>query len=158
SAKVPTVVYVTPGGATAASAGCFITMAADIAAMTPNTTIGAAHPVAISGGGNVEKLDDVMKHKLENFAVSYIESIASKRGRNVEWAKESVRNSASITAEKALDLKVIEVIAKDMPDLLRQLDGRKVNERALRTAAATVAEIPMSTLDKFLQVFGHPQV
>src|SRR5437867_735175 len=140
SAPVPTVVYVAPAGATATSAGCFITLASDIAAMMPNTSIGAAHPV----GGGVEKLDDVMKRKMENAAVSYIESVALKRGRNAEWAKDSVRNSASITAEKALELKVIDIIAKDLPDLLRQLDCRKVNERVLHTAAATVVEIPMS--------------
>jgi len=157
SAPVPTVVYVAPAGATATSAGCFITLASDIAAMTPNTSIGAAHPV-VSGGGGAEKLDDVMKQKLENFAVSYIESIATKRGRNIEWAKESVRNSASITAEKALDLKVIEILAKDMPDLLRQLDGRTVNEHVLRTAGATVVEIPMSTRENVFQLFGHPEV
>jgi membrane-bound serine protease (ClpP class) len=99
-----------------------------------------------------------MKQKLENFAISYIESIAAKRGRNVEWAKESVRNSASITAEKALELKVIEIIAKDVPDLLQRLDGRKVNERVLRTAAATAVEIPMSTREKVFQLFWHPEV
>ena len=157
AAPVPTVVYVAPAGATAASAGCFITLASDVAAMTPNTTIGAAHPVVIGEGG-VEKLDDVMKKKLENHAVSYIEGIAVKRGRNVEWAKDSVRNSASITAEKALELKVIDIIAKDMPDLLRQLDGRKVNERVLRTATATVVEIPMSTREKIFQLAWHPEV
>ena len=157
SAPVPTVVYVAPAGATATSAGCFITLASDVAAMTPSTSIGAAHPV-VSGGGGAEKLDDVMKQKLENYAVTYIADIATKRGRNVEWAKESVLNSASITAEKALELKVIDILAKDMPDLLRQLDGRKVNERVLRTAAATVVEIPMSTREKVFQLFAHPQV
>jgi membrane-bound serine protease (ClpP class) len=157
SAPVPTVVYVAPAGATATSAGCFITLASDIAAMTPNTSIGAAHPV-VSGGGGAEKLDDVMKQKMENAAASYIEGIAVKRGRNAEWARESVRNSASITAEKALELNVVEIIAKDMPDLLRQLDGRKVKERVLQTAAATVVEIPMSTREKVFQVFWHPEV
>jgi len=157
SAPVPTVVYVAPAGATATSAGCFITLASDIAAMMPNTSIGAAHPVVIGGGG-VEKLDDVMKRKMENAAVSYIESVALKRGRNAEWAKDSVRNSASITAEKALELKVIDIIAKDLPDLLRQLDGRKVNERVLRTAAATVVEIPMSTREKVFQILVRPEV
>src|SRR6516162_2102542 len=108
TAKVPTVVYVAPSGASAGSAGCFITMAADVAAMAPNTSIGAAHPISIGGTGGVEKLDDVMKQKMENFASSYIEAIAEKRGRNVEWAKSSVVESKSITAEKALELKVID--------------------------------------------------
>src|SRR4029453_6910733 len=106
---VPVVVYVAPTGATATSAGCFITLAASVAAMAPATTIGAAHPVSIGGfpssGG--EKPDDTMKQKLENFSVSYMEAIAGKRQRNVEWAKSAVKQSASISAEKALELKVI---------------------------------------------------
>ena len=90
SSKVPTVVYVSPSGASAGSAGVFITMAADVAAMAPNTSIGAAHPVEIGASGNVEKTDDVMKKKLENYASSFIETIADKRHRNVEWAKSAV--------------------------------------------------------------------
>ncbi len=103
ASKVPVVVYVAPSGANAGSAGCFITLAADVAAMAPNTSIGAAHPVSIGTGGGSEKPDEVMKQKLENFASSYIEAIAEKRGRNVEWAKSSVVKSESITAEKALE-------------------------------------------------------
>src|SRR5262249_21761748 len=98
SSTVPTVVYVAPAGATATSAGCFITIAADVAAMAPNTSIGAAHPVQ-AGPGGAEKSDDVMKNKLENFAGSYIESIAQKRGRNAEWAVSAVKESAAITSE-----------------------------------------------------------
>src|SRR3954468_4986078 len=97
---VPVVVYVAPGGATATSAGCFITLAADVAAMAPATTIGAAHPVQLSGVGTSEaKPDETMKEKLENYAVSYMESIATKRGHNVEWAKAAVKESASISAD-----------------------------------------------------------
>src|SRR5206468_3884329 len=103
ASTVPTVVYVAPPGASATSAGCFITLAADVAAMAPNTSIGAAHPVSLGPGG-VEKTDEVMKQKGENFAVGLIEAIATKRKRNVEWAKSSVRESAAITAEKALEL------------------------------------------------------
>src|SRR5258706_565542 len=157
AAKKPVVIYVAPSGATATSAGCFITLAADVAAMAPNTSIGAAHPVSLGGGGG-EKPDEVMKQKLENFASSYIEAIAEKRHRNVEWAKESVRASASITAEKARDLKVIEIIALDLPDLLRQLDGRSINERVLRTATAQVVKIPMSAREKLFQLFWRPEV
>src|ERR1700758_2006524 len=126
TSPVPVVVYVAPTGATAASAGCFITLSADIAAMAPATTIGAAHPVALGGapGAEESKPDETMTKKLENFAVSYMEAIASRRSRNVEWAKSAVRESASITAEKALELKVIEIIAKDRNDLLAQLNGR----------------------------------
>src|SRR5262245_18454067 len=114
AASNPVVVYVAPSGASATDAGCFITLASDVAAMAPNTSIGAAHPVMIGGGGgggSSEKLDDTMKEKLENFASSCIDAIAQKRNRNLEWAKESVRKSASITAEKAKELKVIEIIA-----------------------------------------------
>ena len=155
--NVPTVVYVAPSGATAASAGCFITLAADIAAMAPNTTIGAAHPVSLGTGGE-EKVDDVMKQKLESYGSSYIESIAVKRGRNVEWAKASVVKSESITAEKAVELKVVNLIAKDMPDLLKQLDSREVNGQILRTADATVVEVPMLARERVFQLLWRPEV
>src|SRR5207302_10040862 len=137
----PTVVYVAPSGASAASAGCFITLAADIAAMAPNCTIGAAHPVSI-GPGQSESTDtnNVMKQKLENFASSYIEAIAQKRGRNVEWAKAAVVKSESITSEKALELKVIDLIAKDTADLLQKIDGRDINGRTLKSAVATIVK------------------
>lgn len=159
-ARVPIVVYVAPPGANAGSAGCFITLAADVAAMAPNTSIGAAHPVAIGGSpaGGDEKSDDVMKQKLENFAASYIEAIAQKRGRNVEWAIASVTNSTAITSERALALKVIEIIAKDVPDLLQQLEGRVVNEKRLVTAGAAVAEIPMIARERVFQLLWRPEV
>lgn len=159
ASKIPIVVYVAPSGANAGSAGCFITLAADVAAMAPNTSIGAAHPVSIgiTGGGDSQP-DEVMKQKLENFATSYIEAIAEKRGRNVEWAKASVRESASITAEKALELKVVELIAADTTDLLRQLDGRLMKGRKLQTAAAQVVEIPMIAREKVFQVLWRPEV
>src|SRR5213080_4567068 len=108
---VPVVVYVSPTGATATSAGCFITLAADIAAMAPATTIGAAHPVEIGAGASESKSDDTMKRKLENYTISYIETIAARRKRNIEWARSSVKESASITSDKALELKVVEIIA-----------------------------------------------
>jgi membrane-bound serine protease (ClpP class) len=157
--KVPVVVYVAPAGANAGSAGCFITLAADVAAMAPNTSIGAAHPVQFGGGGVSEKdADSVMTKKLENFAVSYIEAIAEKRGRNVDWAKSAVRESASITAEKALELDVIEIVARDLADLLRQLDGRKAGDRLLRTAGAGVERIPMVARERVFQVLWRPEV
>ena len=157
SPKVPTVVYVTPAGATAASAGCFITLAADIAAMAPATSIGAAHPVEMGGGGAIAG-DSVMKHKLENYASSFIESIASKRNRNVEWAKSSVRESAAITAEKALELKVIDIVAADMPDLLKQLDGRTIRGKVLHTAGAEIRGVPMLLREKVFQRLWGPEV
>jgi len=156
--KVPTVVYVAPAPARAASAGAFITMAADVAAMAPHTRIGAAHPVSIGLGGEVEKTDDVMKKKEENDTASFAESIAEKRNRNAEWAKSAVLESASITAEKALELKVIDLIAKDMPDLLEQIDGRAVNSQTLHTAQARVVQIPMTFRESFLQLVLRPEV
>lgn len=159
-ARVPVVVYVAPMGATAASAGCFITLAADIAAMAPATTIGAAHPVALGGapGGEEAKPDQTMMKKLENFSVSYIQAIAARRNRNVEWAESAVRESASITAEKARDLKVIELIARDLDDLLHQLNGRVVNGKPLKTDPAQVVEIRMSPVESVFQMLWRPEV
>ncbi len=157
SSRVPTVVYVFPEGAWAGSAGCFITLAADVAAMAPGTSIGAAHPVSIGAGGE-EQTSDVMKQKMENFAGSYMASIAQKRGRNVDWAKSSVVSSQSITASNALELKVIDIIAKDMPDLLSQLDDREVSGKTLKTANAEVVEIPMTTQERVLQLLSHPEL
>jgi membrane-bound serine protease (ClpP class) len=159
-ASIPIVVYVAPTGATAASAGCFITLAANVAAMAPATTIGAAHPVALGGmpGGDQSKSDPVMTQKLENFSVSYMEAIASRRSRNVDWAKSAVRESASITAEKAQELKVIEIIARDLHDLLNQLNGRTVEGRLLKTVDARIIEIKMSAAEQFFQMFWRPEV
>ena len=159
-APVPVVVYVAPTGATATSAGCFITIAASVAAMAPATTIGAAHPVSIGGfpGGGEEKIDETMKQKLENFSVSYIETIAGKRQRNVEWAKSAVKESASITAEKALQLKVIDLIAPDISDLLQKLNGRVVDGKTLKTAGAEVSEIKMSASEHVFQKLWRPEV
>jgi membrane-bound serine protease (ClpP class) len=157
---VPVVVYVAPTGATATSAGCFITIAASVAAMAPATTIGAAHPVSIGGfpSGGEEKTDETMKQKLENFSVSYIETIAGKRQRNVEWAKSAVKESASITAEKALQLKVIDLIASDISDLLQKLNGRVVDGKTLKTAGAEVSEIKMSASEHVFQKLWRPEV
>jgi membrane-bound serine protease (ClpP class) len=158
ASPVPTVVYVAPPGANAGSAGCFITLAADVAAMAPNTSIGAAHPVMMGTLGTDQKPDETMTKKLENFAISYIEAIAVRRGRNVEWAKAAVKDSASITAEKALELKVIEIVARDVPDLLRQLDGRELRGRRLKTADAAVVEIPMRASERTFQLLWRPEV
>src|SRR2546430_3196898 len=157
---VPVVVYVAPTGATATSAGCFITVAASVAAMAPATTIGAAHPVSIGGfpSGGEEKTDDTMKHKLENFSVSYIEAIAARRQRNVEWAKSAVKESASISAEKALQLKVVDLIAVDLPELLKQLNGRVVDGKTLKTTNADVSEIKMSASDHVFHKSWRPEV
>lgn len=160
ASPVPVVVYVAPSGANAGSAGCFITLAADIAAMAPNTSIGAAHPVEMGPGGGTSssKPDDVMTKKLENFASSYIEAIADKRHRNVEWAKAAVRESASVTAEKALDLKVIDLIAPDLPALLKEIDGRKIGSHVLHTANAQTVDLPMLARERVFQVLWRPEV
>jgi membrane-bound serine protease (ClpP class) len=158
ASKVPVVVYVAPSGANAGSAGTFITLAADVAAMAPHTSIGAAHPVMSGGMGGEEKMDDVMKQKLENFAASYIEAIAVKRNRNIEWAKSAVKESASITSEKALDIKVIDIISPDIPSLLNSLDGRKTGVYTLQTAGAEIIPIDMSAREKLFQVLWRPEV
>lgn len=145
---VPVVVYVAPAGAGATNAGCFITLTADVAAMAPSTTIGVAHPVAIGSSGGAEKLDEVMKQELENSTVGYIEATAQKHGRNVAWAKEAVRLSASITAEDALASNVVEIIAKNVPDLVWQLNDRTVKERVLKTADATVQESSLTARER----------
>lgn len=155
---VPIVVYVAPHGATATSAGCFITLAADVAAMAPATTIGAAHPVQIGGMQQEQQPDPIMQQKLENYSISYIEAIAARRNRNVEWARSSVRESASIPADKALELKVIEIIATDRADLLAQLHGRTIHNKAIDTASATITEIPPSPRERLFQMLWHPEV
>src|SRR6266404_3433902 len=158
ASPVPTVVYVSPSGASAASAGAFITLAADVAAMAPNTSIGAAHPVSIGLGGDAEKTNEVMKKKMENYASTFIESIADRRHRNVEWAKSAVIDSKATTAEKALDLNVIDLIAKDVPGLLKQLDGRTVGDKTLKTANAEVFEIRVTAGERFFQVVLRPEM
>ncbi len=108
--------------------------------------------------GGEEKTDDTMKKKLENFSVSYIEAIAARRQRNVDWAKSAVKESASISAEKALQLKVIDLIAVDRPDLLKQLNGRVVDGKTLKTSGAEVSEIRMSPSERVFQKLWRPEV
>lgn len=159
TSKVPVVVYVSPEGANAGSAGVFITMAADIAAMAPNTSIGAAHPVTIGGpASGAEETDDTMKQKLENFAASYIAAIAEKRGRNVDWAKSAVRESASITSAEALEKNVIDVIAPDLPALLAEIDGNESHGMTLHTKDATIEDIPMVLRERVFQTLWRPEV
>ena len=159
SSKVPTVVYIAPSGASAGSAGVFITMAADIAVMAPNTSIGAAHPIELGGmGGSMDTTNDVMRQKLENYASAFVETIADKRKRNVDWAKSAVIDSKATTAEKALQLKVIDLVATNLPDLLQQLDGKKIGDKTLHTAGASTTEIPMIMSEHLFQLFWQPEV
>src|SRR5213592_1989035 len=122
NAPLPVIVYVAPTGARAASAGVFITMAAHVAAMAPATNIGAAHPVAISG----REVDKTSMKKIENDAAAFVRSIAAERGRNAEWAEKAVRESVSITERDAVRLKVVDLVADSMTDLLAKVDGRSV--------------------------------
>jgi len=159
SSKVPTIVYVSPSGASAGSAGVFITLAADVAVMAPNTSIGAAHPVELGGGSSgMESTNDIMRQKMENYASAFVETIADKRKRNVDWAKSAVIESKATTAEKALQLKVIDLIATNVPDLLKQLDGKKIGDKTLHTAGATAVAIPMILSEHLFQAFWQPEV
>jgi membrane-bound serine protease (ClpP class) len=155
---VPVIVYVAPSGAGAGSAGVFITMAAHIAAMAPGTNIGAAHPVA--GGG--QEVKGVMGEKIENFTASFSESIAQQRGRNTEWAIQAVRKSVSITEKEALKIKVIDVVAKDIDDLLEQAHGRKVQiegqNRELALKGARIQRYEMSLKQKVLNTIADPNI
>ena len=158
SAEVPIMVYVAPSGAGAGSAGVFITMAAHIAAMAPATNIGAAHPVA--GGG--QEVKGVMGEKIENFNASFSETIAQKRGRNTEWAIEAVRKSVSITETDALKKNVIDVIAKNLDDLLNQADGRKVDldgrMTTLSVKQVNVVRHEMSLKQKIVNAIADPNI
>jgi membrane-bound serine protease (ClpP class) len=127
--------------------------------MAPDTSIGAAHPVSLTGGaGEDEPTNGGMREKMENYGASFIENIANKRNHNAEWAKSAVRQSASITAAEALKLKVIDLIAPDISDLLKQINGREVAGKTLRTADARVVEIPMSTREVVFQMIWRPEV
>ncbi|MEX0772111.1 MAG: nodulation protein NfeD [Balneolales bacterium] len=154
ASEVPIVVYVTPSGGGAISAGVFITLASHIAAMAPATTIGAATPVQMSG----EEIGDDQREKLINYSVSYIESIAAERDRNVEWAESAVRDAAAITEETAIEIDVIEIIAENRVDLLTQLQGREVNGAELNTEGAAINEIEKTHAEKFLGYLFSPQI
>ncbi|MGZ3852383.1 MAG: NfeD family protein [Flavisolibacter sp.] len=155
--RVPVVVYVSPPGAQAGSAGVFITMSAHIAAMTQGTNIGAAHPVGMQGG-----MDTTMSEKVTNDAVAFIQTIAEKRGRNAEWAENAVRNSVSVTATVALQQKIIDLIANDDEELLQALDGRTCATTAgmvtLHTRGAKMQEFNMSFIEKLLNILSDPNL
>ncbi|MDI6729782.1 MAG: nodulation protein NfeD [Thermodesulfovibrionales bacterium] len=155
--SVPVVVYVSPSGARAASAGVFITMAAHVAAMSPGTNIGAAHPVAMGG-----KMDKVIAEKATNDAAAYIKSIAESRGRNVKWAEDAVRKSVSVTETEALKNNIIDLIAKDINTLLSEIDGKKTTtaygDKTLKTAGAKIIRHEMSFRHKILNLISDPNV
>lgn len=158
ASQVPVVVYIAPSGARAASAGVFLTLAAHIAAMAPGTNIGAAHPVAMGGG----EMDKVMKKKVENDAIAYIRSLAERRGRNADWAEDAVRNSVSVSAQEALKLGVIDLVANNFDDLLNRLEGYTVNmdgqSLTLRTRNAKIEQFPMSWRLEALKALSDPNI
>lgn len=150
----PTIVYVSPQGANAGSAGTFITLAAHIAAMAPATNIGAASPVAMGGG----EMDTVMQKKIFNYSESYIETIAEQRDRNIEWAKSAVREGASIPSREALEINVIDIIAADIFDLLEQIDGLEIEGKILNTRDASQNRIPQTLAEIFFSFILRPEV
>ena len=156
---LPTVVYVAPRGARATSAGMFITLAADVAAMAPATHIGAAHPVPL--GSEVE-ISETMEEKMTSDAAALVRSVATARGRNAEWAERAVRENLSVTADEALEQNIIDLVANDLDDLLRQLDGRSVTMAwgtvVLRTAGAPVERHPMNLIERFMHVISDPNI
>jgi len=157
NAELPVIVYVGPTGARAASAGVFITMAAHVAAMAPATNIGAAHPVALGGGVDKESM-----RKIENDAAAFARTIATERGRNADWAEKAVRQSVSVTEREAERLKVIDIVADSIPDLLAKIDGRTVKTVkgpvTLATKGAVVQAIEIGFRDRFLNVITDPNV
>ena len=157
-APLPIIVYVGPSGAGAGSAGVFITMAANIAAMAPGTNIGAAHPVA--GGG--QEVKGVMGEKLENFTASFSETIAQRRGRNTDFAIQAVRRSISITDKEALEKNVIDIIATDVSDLLKQANGREVDvgsvKRTLDFDGVSILHFEMGLKQKVINILADPNI
>jgi membrane-bound serine protease (ClpP class) len=154
---VPVIVYVAPAGAHSGSAGVFITLAANIAAMAPGTNIGAAHPVSMQSG-----MDTIMNAKVTNDAAAFIRTIAEKRNRNLEWAEDAVRNSISITETEALAKKVIDTIARNDAELLQMINGKNVEvssgTKSLHTQNAGIENYEMGTMEKLLNLLSDPNI
>lgn len=158
NAKLPVVVWVGPSGSSASSAGALITMAADISAMAPGTNIGAAHPVMGSG----QEIGAVMTEKVLNDLTAYMRGIVTKKGRNADWAERAIRQSVSITAKEALDIKVIDLMADSPQDLLNKLDGRVIEKEGrtytLKTKDAKIDKISTGLRFKVLDAIATPNV
>jgi len=155
ASEIPVIVFVSPSGARAASAGVMITLAADIAAMAPGTNIGAAHPVNLGQ----KKMDKTMADKVVNDMVAYTRSIAEKRGRNSQWAEKAIRESASVTEKEALELKIIDLIAQDLNDLLEKIDGRQLKDKGiLHTKGLKTVFLRESFRDKILKTLSDPNI
>jgi membrane-bound serine protease (ClpP class) len=160
-ARTPVAVFVGPSGNRAASAGFLITIAADVAAMAPGTHIGAAHPVA----GNGEKVDETMARKMASDVAAYARTLAERRGRNVSLVEQAVTESRSFTEREAVGAtpRLVDVVAADLPDLLRQLDGRTVTRfdgrtETIRTAGASIDAVAMTRAQRVLSALAHPQI
>ena len=159
TSPVPVIIYVTPSGSRAASAGFFILESADIAAMSPGTNTGAAHPVIMGGG----KMDDVMKEKLENDAAALMRSVASRRGRNVEVAESTVRQSKSFTEQEALSQHLIDYVASDENDLFHQLDGKSFKrfngqDVTLKVVGQPISLFNMTLKERILAYLMDPNI
>lgn len=152
-APVPTAVYVTPGGARATSAGMFILLASDIAAMAPTTHTGAAHPVPLG-----QEIDDVADAKATSDAAALVRSVAEARGRNADWAERAVRENLSVTAAEAESLGVIDLVAEDTNGLLRQVDGREVSGVVLQTTGRAALNEPMNAVERFFHIITEPNL
>ncbi len=158
NSRVPVVVYVAPKGAGAASAGVMVTVAAHVAAMAPGTNIGAAHPVGAGG----KDIDKTMSEKVVNDMVSYSRGIAQERGRNADWVEKAIRESVSITAEEAVENHVVDLIAADVDDLLKLLDGREVSLKqgkvVLKTKGLEKRYYEPGFRDRVLKVIADPNI
>lgn len=160
ASRAPVVVWVGPPGARAASAGAFITIAADVAAMAPGTNIGAAHPVNLGGGEPSDSEDEVLSEKATNDAIAYIRALAERHGRNADWAADAVKESISAQASEAEKLNVIDMVADDRSDLLQKLDGFETKEKGtIRVdATAPVNEIEMNWRERLLHTILNPNI
>jgi membrane-bound serine protease (ClpP class) len=155
ASRIPIVVFVSPGGARAASAGVMITMAADIAAMAPGTNIGAAHPVG-AGGKEIEK---TMSEKVVNDMVAHAKSVAEQRGRNAQWVEKAIRESVSVTETEALEKNIIDLIAKDTDDLIKQINGREIKDKARLDLAGAAKKVLQETFrTKVLKTISDPNI
>ena len=157
TAEIPVIVFVSPSGSQSASAGVFITLAANIAAMAPGTNIGASHPVSTEG-----KLDSVMSEKATNDAAAFIRSISEKRSRNIQWSEDAVRNSVSISETEAVKMNVVDLIANDMTDLLTKIDGKVVDtpmgKKTLHTKGAEIVLYENSWFMNLLGTLSDPNI
>ena len=159
ASPVPVIIYVTPSGSRAASAGFFILESADVAAMAPGTNTGAAHPVSLGGG----KMDDVMKEKLENDSAALMRSVVGKRGRNVEISETAVRQSKSFTEQEALSQKLIDYVAPTEQDLFKQMQGKPVKRfdgttLTLNLVGAPVVKFDLTLRQRILAYLMDPNI